>query len=142
MSTLQQAPPPDAEVVCSWVLASTVELKGLRRSLNLALRNADTAAGDHLGDVPERMVLVATELATNAIRHGLAPTEIRLLRTGELYVLDVADHDVDTIPEPSEAQPQDSGGRGLALARSFALDVGWYCTTTTKHVWASFTPDA
>jgi hypothetical protein len=28
--------------------------------------------------------------------------------------------------------------RGLVLAGALALDVGWYVTTNTKHVWARF----
>ena len=31
-----------------------------------------------------------------------------------------------------------AGGRGLMLARSFSLQVGWYATETTKHIWATF----
>ncbi|GAA0571713.1 hypothetical protein GCM10010172_65240 [Paractinoplanes ferrugineus] len=138
MSHLPQALPPDADVLNTWVLDSTVELTGLRAALGTALRGSDTGDDDRLGDVPERMLLVATELATNAICHGLAPTEVRLLRAGEMFVLDVTDHDPDTVPAPTAASPQDMGGRGLALAQSFALDVGWYSTPSTKHVWATF----
>lgn len=123
----------------TWVLGSTAELKGLRAALGSALHGPDAAGAGVLGDVPERMVLVATELATNAIRHGLAPTEVRLLRAGEVFLLDVTDHDPDTVPEPTEASVRDMGGRGLTLAQSFSLDVGWYCTPLTKHVWATFT---
>ena len=137
MSRLAQALPPDADVLHTWVLDSTVELRGLRAALGDALHGPDAGDGP-LGDVPERMVLVATELATNAICHGLAPTEVRLLRAGEMFLLDVSDHDPGTIPEPADASASDMGGRGLALAQSFSLDVGWYCTPPTKHVWASF----
>ncbi|MFI5497116.1 ATP-binding protein, partial [Actinoplanes sp. NPDC051859] len=81
----------------------------------------------------------ATELATNAIRHGLAPTEIRLSKTGDLFLLDVTDHAPDTIPIPTTAQQTDIGGRGLTLTRSFSADMGWYITPPTKHIWATFT---
>ena len=139
MSGLARALPPDADVINTWVLDSTAELQGLRAGLSHALHGPDAATAGRLGDVPERMVLVATELATNAIRHGLAPTEVRLLRTGEVFLLDVTDHDPDTAPQPADADAHALGGRGLTLAQSFSLDVGWYCTTSTKHVWATFT---
>ena len=83
MSGLAQALPPDADVINTWVLDSIAELQGLRAALSHALHGPDAAVAGRLGDVPERMVLVATELATNAIRHGLAPTEVRFLRTGK-----------------------------------------------------------
>ena len=141
MSQLAQTLPPNADVLHTWVLDSTAELKKLRAAINGVLHGPDAATDSPLGDVPERMVLVATELATNAIRHGLTPTEVRLLRTGDTFVLDVADHDPDSIPEPAEASVNDMGGRGLIIARSFSLDVGWYSTPVTKHVWATFTAD-
>ncbi|MCY1143781.1 ATP-binding protein [Actinoplanes sp. Pm04-4] len=139
MNGLEQTLPPDAVVMHTWVLDSTTELQGLRAALSRALHGEKVSAVKRLGDVPERMVLVATELATNAIRHGLAPTEVRLLRTAGGFLLDVTDQDPDSVPELAAADEQALGGRGLALAQSFALDVGWYCTTSTKHVWATFT---
>jgi serine/threonine-protein kinase RsbW len=138
MSRLPQALPPDADVTHTWILDSTAELQGLRAALSSALHGPEAAGMGRLGDVPERMVLVATELATNAIRHGLAPTEVRLMRAGDMFLLDVTDHDPDTAPEPADASAEDMGGRGLALAQSFSVDVGWYCTPLTKHVWATF----
>jgi hypothetical protein len=50
----------------------------------------------------------------------------------------VADHDLSTVPELVDFQPTGSGGRGLQLALALSLDVGWYATDTTKHIWASF----
>ena len=59
--------------------------------------------------------------------------------TGKVFLLDVTDHDPDTAPQPADADTHALGGRGLTLAQSFSLDVGWYCTLSTKHVWATFT---
>lgn len=114
-----------------WTLTTTTELRGLRAAIHRELI-------DDPEDLVDRILLVATELATNAIRHGLPPTEIRLLAGGDRLILDVADHDLTTIPELSDTRPLDAGGRGLLLARSFSLDVGWYATVDTKHIWASF----
>jgi anti-sigma regulatory factor (Ser/Thr protein kinase) len=120
------------------MLHTTTQLKALRAALAAALSDDPEAAGRPLDGVPERMVLVATELATNAIRHGIPPTEVRLSRTTDEFVLDVADHDLTSVPELTDTHPLDSGGRGLMLAREFSLEVGWYATHDTKHIWATF----
>ncbi|SDT22356.1 ATP-binding protein [Actinoplanes derwentensis] len=132
------SPPPTARSLRQWTLTSTTELRALRASLHREL-TADPAFTQHdPDDVIDRIVLVATELATNAIRHGLPPTEIRLLYDAGRLILDVADHDLTSAPEPAGGRPLGEGGRGLLLARSFSLDVGWYATPDTKHIWASF----
>lgn len=114
------------------MLHSPDQLRTLRAGLS------EEIPGEPLADVPERMLLVATELATNAIRHGRPPTEVKLLRTDSQFVLDVLDRDPDTSPEPADAAWDSAGGRGLQIAQSLSLDVGWYTTAQAKHVWASF----
>lgn len=128
------SPPPTARPLRQWTLTSTTELRELRSSLQHAL----DFVSDDPDDVIDRIVLVATELATNAIRHGLPPTEIRLLADTGRLILDVADHDLSSIPEPAGDRPLGEGGRGLLLARAFSLDVGWYATPDSKHIWATF----
>jgi hypothetical protein len=130
--------PPTAIELQRWALAGADDLRGLRASLHRALTGHALVDGTALDEVPERVVLVATELATNALRHGLPPTIVRLLSTGDRFILDVADHDVSTVPELAGAHPSAAGGRGLQLAKAFSLDVGWYASTEAKHIWASF----
>ncbi|GAA1596462.1 ATP-binding protein [Actinoplanes couchii] len=124
--------------MAAWVLDSADQLRILRAGLIEALNEHATAPRESLADIPDRMILVATELATNAIRHGRPPTVIRLLRTRDQFVLDVADHDLATVPELADTRPVNAGGRGLHLAQALALTVGWYATDTTKHIWATF----
>jgi serine/threonine-protein kinase RsbW len=131
-------PPPIARQLHAWVLHTSTDLRTLRTCLQQALAGDPPAAGQSLADIPERMVLVATELATNAIRHGRPPTVVRLLCTDDRFILDVADHDLQAVPELADTQPAGAGGRGLLLAQALSLDVGWHATETTKHVWASF----
>jgi hypothetical protein len=119
------------------VLNSPKELRDLRASLHTALTGSPDLAGQ-LDDVPEKMILVATELATNALRHGRPPTVVSLFRLGDHFVLDVADHDPEILPEYAEARPPGAGGLGLKLAREFSLDIGWFVTDNTKHIWAKF----
>lgn len=52
--------------------------------------------------------------------------------------MEVADHDLSTVPELADTRPVKAGGRGLLLAQSFSLTVGWYATETTKNIWAAF----
>ncbi|MEV4281498.1 ATP-binding protein [Actinoplanes xinjiangensis] len=139
MSPLRTSPPPpDATELTEWVLDSPEQLRVLRAGLIAALNEHTAAQREALADIPDRMVLVATELATNAIRHGRPPTVVRLLRARDQFVLDVADHDLSTVPELADIRPVNAGGRGLHLAEAFAVTVGWYATDTTKHIWATF----
>jgi serine/threonine-protein kinase RsbW len=123
-----------------WVLDDPLQLRELRASVHETLTGRPWTAGATLGDVPEKVMIVATELATNALRHGLPPTVVRLCRAGGHYVLDVADQDPTVPPEYAAARPADAGGLGLQLAARLALDIGWYVGDGTKHVWAEF-PD-
>ncbi|WP_374537240.1 ATP-binding protein [Micromonospora aurantiaca (nom. illeg.)] len=131
-------PPPQASELEQWVLDSPEDLRGLRASLRDALNRHGLVQGADLDEVPHLVVLVATELASNALRHGRPPTIITLLATDDRFLLDVADHDVSSVPELTDIHPMDSGGRGLFLAQSVSLDVGWYGTEKTKNIWASF----
>lgn len=135
-------PPPDAKELRSWELTGSPQLRVLRADLVAAVRefapDLDDALDGGLGDVPDRMILVATELATNALKHGLPPTTVRLLRTDAEFVLDVADRDLTQFPELADTRPINAGGRGLHLATVFSLEVGWYATAEAKHIWATF----
>jgi anti-sigma regulatory factor (Ser/Thr protein kinase) len=128
-------PHPAAIELRRWRLDN---FRGLRR-LRAELREAVSgSAGRTPGDLAERMAVVATELATNALRHGLPPTEVRLLRDHDRLIIDVADHDLSAAPTLDEGRPLGAGGLGLQLTREFAVDFGWYISDITKHVWAGF----
>jgi serine/threonine-protein kinase RsbW len=144
MTFLRAQGPPAMTELRRWVLDTPSELKTLRASLHEALTGNVLPAGAELDEVPEKVVLVATELATNALRHGLPPTTVRLGKAtvaaeGEhRFVLDVMDHAPDVVPVFSEDRELGQGGLGLQLARRFALDIGWYVNGESKHVWAEF----
>ncbi len=129
-------PPTSFEPVQTWVLDSTAELARLRVAI---LREVAAEACDPavvLTDVADDMVLIATELATNAILHGLPPTEVRLLHTDHVYLLDITDHDPVTPPVIAGPRAPGHGGFGLRMALRLAIDVGWYAEDGVKHVWA------
>ncbi|MFY1597874.1 ATP-binding protein [Micromonospora sp. WMMD737] len=131
-------PPAQAVELRRWTLQEPVDLRALRASLHEELTGDVLGEGKALAEVPELVALIATELATNALRHGIPPTIVRLLATDDYLILDVADHDLGSLPQLAEARPVGDGGRGLELARALSLDVGWYATGTTKNIWASF----
>jgi serine/threonine-protein kinase RsbW len=135
MSSLRVSTPhPEAVELRRWTLDQFEELKLLRAALREAIAQENT----EVGEVSDRVAVVATELATNALRHGLPPTMVCLLRDGDRLILDVADHDLTSPPQIDEDRPPGAGGLGLQLTRTFAIDVGWYTADETKHVWASF----
>ena len=137
MAFLSAQRPPVMTELDAWVLDSPAQLKLLRAALNEALYGVSQTP-EELDGVPEKMVLVATELATNALRHGFPPTTIRLGRAGDRFVLDVADQNPDEIPEYAEGRALGRGGLGLQLARDLSLEIGWYIVGDSKHVWAEF----
>lgn len=135
----RSTPPATFRPVRTWVLGTTAELRALRAEIHEAVTGH---VGEILsGGVPERVVLVASELATNALRYGIPPTQVSLLADGTTYLLDVEDRAVDRQPVLAAARQHGEGGFGLYLARRLALEVGWYTDGTSKHVWATFLAD-
>ena len=132
-------PPATYRPVRTWVLDSTAGLRALRAEIHEVVTGH---AGDVLaGGVPEKVVLVASELATNALRYGVPPTVVSLLADGSSYLLDVEDRGVSRQPVLARVRQHGEGGFGLYLARRLALDVGWYTDGGSKHVWATFLAD-
>jgi serine/threonine-protein kinase RsbW len=139
MASLRSSPPPSATAMHQWLLTGYAELPLLRASLRQALDTQTEIPRKELDDVAERMAIVATELATNALRHARSPAVVRLSRTKSAFVLDVADEQPSVPPVPAEARPTGTGGRGLQIIQALASDTGWYTAAKAKHVWAKFT---
>jgi serine/threonine-protein kinase RsbW len=138
MGSLRRSlPPAQAIELRRWTLKAGGELRQMRADLREVLRTHRLA--DHsASQVAERAVLVVTELASNALRHGRPPAVVRLLRADGCFIVDVADQDRENVPEPATGGHTDDGGRGLLIARSMAGEVCWYTTEDAKHIWASF----
>jgi signal transduction histidine kinase len=91
--------------------ASTRSSHGLRRARELVRK---TLAGWGLGEQAELAELVVTELATNALRHGTGPIDIRLSYSGNDLRTEVHDHGAGRpVRRPTTAD--DEQGRGLEL---------------------------
>jgi len=129
-------PPAAAAEVARWTLDEPRHLSPLRAALLGAVADGiPEGAADHT-DLDERLTVVASELAGNALRHGRPPTVVALWRVHDLLIIDVRDNDPDGRPTVEERRAPGAGGLGLALVERLAQDVGWYRTDTGKHVWA------
>jgi anti-sigma regulatory factor (Ser/Thr protein kinase) len=129
-------PPRFDEELGRWTLGEALQLQSLRAALQRAV--LDRVAAADRGDLTERLTIVATELAGNALRHGRPPTVVILQRSDEDLVVDVLDNDPESVPAVDHQRPAGDGGLGLVLAQRLAREVGWYPTDTGKRVWATF----
>jgi anti-sigma regulatory factor (Ser/Thr protein kinase) len=96
-------------------------------------------------DVAETVVLLASELATNSVRHGHGPTphgiEVRLVPAATGLYVEVADSN-QQMPQPRTARNSDTGGRGLLLIAQ--LGQKWGVTLEAgagKHTWVLVAAD-
>ena len=83
----------------------------------------------------ETAVLLASELATNAVRYARTPVIVWLGHRSDRIVLSVEDasHEPATARDPN---PLDEGGRGLLLVDALAERWGERDVPTGKLVWA------
>ena len=103
------------ELIEPQALPHTLAAPGLARRY-LAARAATWPA-----ELQELVVLLASELVTNAVLHGRGPVELRLSDDGDRIKIEVNDGDPDPLP-PSAAIPPDGqhSGRGLLIVDSLA----------------------
>jgi anti-sigma regulatory factor (Ser/Thr protein kinase) len=88
-----------------------------------------------LDEVVDTATLLASELATNALVHGLGRVELRLRLTRDRLVLEAVDSG-HHMPRRRRAGDEDEGGRGLQLVASLADRWGARATDEGKVVWA------
>lgn len=93
------------------------EVRAARRFVAEALAEVGSVPSDDL-------LLVVSELATNAVRHGAGEMEVRLHPGVGQVRVEVLDDGGATVDEPPGAPPLESvGGRGLHLVR--AVSQAW-----------------
>jgi PAS domain S-box-containing protein len=78
--------------------------------------------------------LIVSELVTNAIRYGVPPIQLRLIRHSTL-ICEVSDGS-NTAPHLRRARIFDEGGRGLLLVAQLAQSWGTRQTLVGKTIWA------
>jgi anti-sigma regulatory factor (Ser/Thr protein kinase) len=79
--------------------------------------------------------LVASELITNAVVHGVGPITVTLSDRPGRLVIDVLDSD-PSVPRTERARADDVNGRGLALVRLLSTRCAWEPVGSGKRVWA------
>ncbi|MFB7591249.1 ATP-binding protein [Streptomyces sp. NPDC056169] len=95
-------------------------------------------AGSGIGDdepLAETLVLLISELVTNAVVHTGCPAVLRMLFAAEGGVrVEVADAS-DRPPQPRHAEGDDTNGRGLELVDGLADRWGWQPEGAGKSIW-------
>ncbi|HEY3941647.1 MAG TPA: ATP-binding protein [Acidimicrobiales bacterium] len=107
--------------------ASPAEARAWARS---SLRSGGIAGVD-VGDV----LLVVSELVTNAVRHGSGAVDVELRVEGDAVGVGVHDSGRVFTPPPPGA-PDGAGGRGLFLVAAISRQWGIEASASGKTVWA------
>ncbi|MFJ5921880.1 SpoIIE family protein phosphatase [Kitasatospora sp. NPDC092948] len=96
---------------------------------------AATLAGWGLEEAGFVTELVVSELVTNAVRYGLPPIGLRLIRDRGTLICEVSDGS-STAPHLRRARTFDEGGRGLLLVAQLCRNWGTRHTPRGKTIWA------
>ena len=104
-------------------------------------RHAVTAVLDEWGCEPgnrEDLLLVVSELVTNAVVHGAEPIRVTMVRVPERVRVEVTDGAAASSPHGNPRPPADAEtGRGLSVVTRLAVAWGWRASPGRgKTVWA------
>lgn len=86
--------------------------------------------------VTDDAVLIASELAANAVRHGQPPVLLRLDYGADVVRITVSNHGSSPDPRILTADTESDHGRGLAMVEAMARRVGWERDGDRLDVWA------
>lgn len=103
-----------------------------RRILRQALR--DLLAEDHDGDLADRLLMAANELARNAVLHARTEVTVRVAVDAVHVRIGVTD-DNSRVPQPCLAPADATSGRGLAIIDGSGLQWGIDRHPGGKTVW-------
>lgn len=128
--------PPSTMVPCVVIGVSIASEPSLVPDVRHSVRAVVAIWGSP--ELAERLELLASELVSNAVRHGGGHDVTVLLKVqGGTALLEVADHS-DAEPIAHHAGDDDEGGRGLALVSLLSDAWGWHpAESGGKTVWAS-----
>jgi two-component sensor histidine kinase len=129
-------PPEGFGELWSQQLSSLRELASLRARLRTSLTGSSAVVDPDQDHWSERMVLVADELTSNALRHGGSPVATTLSRAENHWMVAVSDPSADVPPAPAVGRDPGQGGFGLYLVADLSMQHGWCSTEDRKTVWA------
>jgi serine/threonine-protein kinase RsbW len=115
-----------------WVLPDDLTAAGAARE-HVADALAALALPAHVRD---DLVLITSELAANAVRHGSPPALLRLEHDKDRVRVTVGNHGDAPDPRILTADPDADHGRGLAMVEQMADTVGWSRDGDRLDVWA------
>jgi anti-sigma regulatory factor (Ser/Thr protein kinase) len=99
---------------------------------------AECAARLGLDEVVDDLLLVVSELVTNAVRHGTPPVRLEVLADDDVVRVAVEDGDPG-LPQPRAVGDEAEGGRGMLLIDLLTHEHGVREQPPGKTVWASVT---
>ncbi|WP_147251732.1 ATP-binding protein [Blastococcus sp. TF02-8] len=137
MALWQCARPAHAftEVWCQ-ELHTLGQLAALRARLRASMTGSPTVRDPEQDHWSERLVLIADELTSNALRHGGAPVAAVLGRHDSQWLIAVRDSAADVAPTPAQGRDPGLGGFGLYLVADLSVAHGWFTEPGAKTAWA------
>ena len=99
---------------------------------------AECASRLGLDAVVDDLLLVVSELVTNAVRYGAPPVRLEVLADADVVRVAVGDGDPG-LPRPRTVDDDSEGGRGMLLVEMLAREHGVRAHPPGKTVWASVT---
>jgi len=97
---------------------------------------AECASRLGLDEVVDDLLLLVSEMVTNAVRHGAPPVRLEVLADDDVVRVAVVDGHPG-LPCPREVDDDAEGGRGMVLVDLLAAEHGVRPQPPGKTVWAS-----
>jgi anti-sigma regulatory factor (Ser/Thr protein kinase) len=118
------------------------DLSGELTDASMCRRLARQELGEHVGNAAlDDIVLVVSELVTNAVMHAVAPLVFRLSLVDAHVVVAIDDAGVNRDFEAVRRGPGAASGRGLSIVDQLADEWGIEASHAGKRVWARFDLD-